>query len=112
MFGRRIPALAEGHTSFSRSELRSTLFSGRTQRNRKATYKPQFEALEKREVMTLLGGVRVGPGTLTGGFLPPPPTAAGLALINSLPATPVRSTALADYQRDGAITRNDMIDIF
>jgi hypothetical protein len=112
MFGRRIPALAEGHTGFSRSELRSRLFSGRKQRNRKATYKLQLEALEKREVMTLLGGVRVGPGTLTGAFLPPPPTTAGLALINSLPDTPVRSTALADYQRDGEITRNDMIDIF
>src|SRR5208337_1160320 len=42
----------------------------------------------------------------------PQPTAAGLALINGLSTTQVRTTALADYQRDGYISRNDMLDIF
>jgi hypothetical protein len=45
-------------------------------------------------------------------FPPPPPTAAGLALINGLPNASVRSAALADYTRDGQLTRNDMMDIF
>jgi hypothetical protein len=124
------------------------VFAGQ-RRGRKAAYKPQVEALEQREVLSVFltggpiggnagtststdpgvtlveapdpgvtliqkafqsGGVK---GETTGTFDPagPEPTAAGLALINGLPDTPVRTAALADYQRDGRITRNDMIDI-
>jgi hypothetical protein len=91
----------------------SKLFSGRKKPGRKATFKSQFEALEKREVMsvTSIGTVAVISGVLADPY-GPQPTAAGLALINGLADTPVRSTALADYQRDGFISRNDMIDIF
>jgi hypothetical protein len=91
------------------------LFSTHKKPRRQATYKPQIEVLEKRELMSVVPLPVVGTtGILAsaGAFLPPQPTADGLALINSLPDTPVRSTALADYQRDGMITRNDMIDIF
>jgi hypothetical protein len=125
-----------------------SLFTGQRP-GRKAAYKPQFEALESRDLMAvLLSGGLVGgttatlapadPGVtevpppdpgltlipaalvpvdvssqITGTFTPvgPEPTAAGLALINGLPDTPVRTAALADYQRDGFISRNDMIDI-
>lgn len=80
------------------------------------TCKPQLEALENRELMSVspidVKGL-IGPTHLEanpGPFYQPTP--AGLALINSLPNTPVSTTALADYQRDGLITRNDMIDIF
>jgi hypothetical protein len=75
--------------------------------------KPQFEALEVREVMSVLGAGQVG--APSGSFTDVDtgaPTAAGLALINGLLDTPVRSQALADYQTDGVISRNDMIDIF
>jgi hypothetical protein len=96
--------------------LANTLFSRHKKPGRKSTFKPQFETLEKREVMSgfsaLSGVVATTSWTLGGAFLPPQPTAAGLALFNSLPDTPVRTTALADYQRDGGISRNDMIDIF
>jgi hypothetical protein len=72
----------------------------------------QVEALEERTVMSVLSGTHaVASGGLAGAFAPPQPTAAGLALINSLPNTLVRSAALADYQRDGVISRNDMLDI-
>jgi hypothetical protein len=88
--------------------------SGRNQLGRKPRFSPQIEVLEQREVLsvsTVLQGVAVtgvhvfkDPG--------PQPTAAGLALINSLPDATVSATALADYQRDGQITRNDMLDIW
>jgi Calpain family cysteine protease len=78
--------------------------------NRKARL--QMETLEDRTVMSVLTGTHVvTSGGLAGAFAPAPPTAAGLALISSLPDTPVRSAALADYQRDGLISRNDMLDI-
>src|SRR2546427_5004053 len=92
--------------------LAGNLFRGH-QKPRKTSFRPQFEALEKRDtpsVSTLLHSVAITSGTLTL-YIPPQPTAAGLALINGLPATPVRTTALADYQRDGFISRNDMMDI-
>jgi hypothetical protein len=73
----------------------------------------QIEVLEKRDLLSVVSLPIAGTsGTFAGAYLGPQPTAAGLALINSLPDTPVRSTALTDYQRDGMITRNDMIDIF
>jgi hypothetical protein len=72
----------------------------------------QMETLEDRTVMSVLSGIQVvASGGSAGGSVAPSPTPAGLALISSLPDTPVRSTALADYQRDGMITRNDMLDI-
>src|SRR5262249_42113908 len=99
--------------SFTMFGLTHKLFAGPKKPGRKATCKPQVEALEKREVRSVLGGLVGGTsGTLTGADNPPPPTPEGLALINSLPGTLVRSTALAEYQRDGRITRNDMLDIF
>jgi hypothetical protein len=72
----------------------------------------QMEMLEDRTVMSVLGGAQVTTsGGIAGAFAPPPPAAAGLALINSLPDATVRFAALADYRRDGMITRNDMLDI-
>jgi hypothetical protein len=72
-----------------------------------------IEVFEDRCLPALIGLPIAGTlNLLANPYVPPQPTAAGLALINSLPDTPVRSTALADYQRDGMITRNDMIDIF
>jgi hypothetical protein len=44
-------------------------------------------------------------------YWPPQPTAAGQALINGLSDPTIRSVALTDYNRDGQITRNDMMDI-
>jgi hypothetical protein len=44
-------------------------------------------------------------------YFHPYPTAAGQTLINGLWDSQTRATALADYNRDGQITRNDMIDI-
>jgi hypothetical protein len=94
----------------------SQLFSAPKKTAPRPTYKPQLEALENRELMS------VSPINVAGDLAPTSreaylgspyqPTPAGLALINSLPNTPVRTTALADYQRDGLITRNDLIDIF
>jgi hypothetical protein len=81
----------------------------------KSTFRPELEALEQRDLMSgfsIIRPVPVTTGTFAGAYAPPQPTAAGLALINSLPDTPVKTAALADYQRDGIITRNDMIDIF
>jgi hypothetical protein len=72
-------------------ELTRNPWTSRKTSGRRTSYKPRFEALERREVLSV--------------------TTAGLNLINSLPDTPVRTAALADYQRDGAITRNDMIQI-
>jgi hypothetical protein len=88
--------------------------SGRLSPARSRNVHLQLEALEERTVMSLvsLSGIVANTGTLTGAFLPPTPTSFGLALIKGLPDTPVRSAALADYQRDGLISRNDMIDIF
>ncbi|HYV37629.1 MAG TPA: hypothetical protein VE988_18130 [Gemmataceae bacterium] len=88
----------------------SKWFSGQRTPGRKATYQPQFDDLEKRELMTVspLGALL---GTTANYKITQVPTAAGLALINSLPDLTVRATALGDYQ-DGVISRNDMIDIF
>jgi type VI protein secretion system component Hcp len=80
------------------------------ERTRRLRHPLHFDTLEDRCVPALL--VSGGGGWH---FLPPPPpqpTAAGLALINSLSTTQVRTTALTDYQRDGYISRNDMLDIF
>jgi hypothetical protein len=41
-----------------------------------------------------------------------PPVTPGVALIQSLPDTTVEIVAMADYLRDGYISRNDMMDIF
>jgi hypothetical protein len=94
--------------------LANTLFLGHKTRGRKATFKPQVESLENREVMSrfsVLSSIAVTSGTFKN-VDTPQPTAAGLALINSLPNTPVRATALADYQRDACISRDDIIEIF
>ena len=40
------------------------------------------------------------------------PSAAGLAILNSLHDTVIRAEAVKDYTRDGSLTRSDMIDIF
>jgi hypothetical protein len=105
--------------SRSRQHLRRLihkLFPSQKKPCRKATFTPAFETLEERQLMSVfsvMSGVLVGPtGGFAGAFAPPQPTAAGLALINSLPDTPVRAAALSDYQRDGCISRNDMMDIF
>jgi hypothetical protein len=93
----------------------TNLFSGRKHTSRKGTIKPQFDALESRDLMSvspILGSIASISNTLKIGPSSPQPTAAGLALINGLTDPTVRSAALTDYQRDGAITRNDMIDIF
>jgi len=95
--------------------LAAKLFSGHKTPLRKATFKPHFETLENREVMSVASAVQAV-AVNVGAFkldtlLPPQPTAAGLALINGLPDTPVRTAALTDYQRDGSISRNDMMDI-
>jgi hypothetical protein len=75
-------------------------------------FRPQLEALEQRDLMSGFSIIRPMP-IATGTFAPPPPPPTpGLALINGLADTPVKTAALADYQRDGIITRNDMIDIF
>ncbi len=50
-------------------------------------------------------GNGVNPGTS-------PPVTPGVALIQSLPDSTVKIVALADYLRDGYISRNDMLDIF
>jgi hypothetical protein len=80
----------------------SKLFAGRKKPDGKPGFRPRLEALERRDLMTGLAGLPVGGITVVnGGSLTLPPTAAGLALINGLPDTPVRATALADYQHDG-----------
>jgi predicted outer membrane repeat protein len=91
---------------------RGNLFSTRKAPGRKPTFKPRCEALERRDLMSAV----VHPVPVTGvhnnnGSVPPAPTAAGLALLSGLPATPARAAALADYQRDGYLSRNDMLDI-
>jgi hypothetical protein len=93
--------------------LNTNLFRSACNRSPKGTFKPHLEALERREVMSLVtSGILANPPTsVLGNFYGPQPTPAGLALINSLPATPVKTTAMADYQRDGYISRNDMLDI-
>ncbi len=40
------------------------------------------------------------------------PSAAGLAILNSLHDTVIRAEAVKDYTRDGSLTRSDIIDIF
>ena len=77
--------------------LRSTMrqLAGAKKRSaRKPTFRPHFEALERRDLMSALAGLPTVPVTGLGvakGYAPPSPTAAGLALINELPNTPVRS---------------------
>ncbi len=93
----------------------SKLFSTNKKPVRKSSFKPQFDTLERREVMTTLGVAQFIGTTATNFetvYTPPAPTAAGLAVVNSLPNATVRATVLADYQRDGQVTRNDMIDAF
>ncbi len=100
---------------FTMLGLARKLFNGNKKPGHKATFKPYLEALESREVMSVVHppvAILSTAGTFENSSYTPAPTAAGLALINNLADTPVRSTALADYQRDGAITRNDMIDVF
>jgi hypothetical protein len=98
-------------------KLNTKLFRRDRSRSREGTFKPRFDALEQREVMsTLVSGVLAGSiasSSITSvlGNLWPQPTTAGLALINSLPNSTVRAAALSDYQRDGYISRNDMLDI-
>jgi hypothetical protein len=92
--------------------LNTKLFANARNRIRKSTFKPQLEAMEDRRLMSVFTGGILSGGNVTSILnLPPQPTTAGLALINSLPATPVKTEALADYQRDGFISRNDMLDI-
>jgi Calpain family cysteine protease len=75
--------------------------------NRRPSFTPALEELENREVMSTITGIAViSPVKVS---LPPPNP--GMTLISGLPDTPVRTAALTDYQRDGALTRNDMIDI-
>jgi hypothetical protein len=79
---------------------------------RKPTFTPRCEALERRDLMSASAGLQTVPLTGLGvvkGYASP--TAAGLALINGLADTPVRAAALADYQRDGYVSRDDMLDI-
>ena len=95
--------------------LRSTMrqLAGAKKRSaRKPTFRPRCEALERRDLMSASAGLQTVPVTGLGvvkGYTSP--TAAGLALINGLADTPVRAAALADYQRDGYLSRNDMLDI-
>src|SRR6188768_1213789 len=90
---------------------RSKQVSGNKTPRRQATYKPQFDDLEKRELMSVTTLGLVGVTTSTNLATKGQPSAAGLALINGLTDPVVRSTALTNYQ-DGSISRNDMIDIF
>jgi hypothetical protein len=73
---------------------------------RKCAFVPKIEALESREVMSTLGTIQ--PSIIVHIWRP----SSGWILINSLPDTPVRTAALADYGRDGYLSRNDMLDVF
>jgi hypothetical protein len=86
------------------------------ERRRRLRRPLHLEALEDRCVPAAVmsggtGGVTGGGQGGVGGLIEQP-TAAGLALINSLSTPQVRTTALADYQRDAYISRNDMLGIF
>ena len=77
------------------------------------------EALESRELLSVspvLSVATVVPASsllaTTGGIFKPTPPAAGVALINGLTDPTVRAAALTDFDRDFALTRNDMLDIF
>ena len=72
--------------------------------SRNIGFTPKLETLENREVMS---GMGLSPSTILHIWRPSP----GWSLINSLPDTPVRTSALNDYQRDGYLC-NDMLDIF
>ncbi len=110
--------LSETHRSFPMVGFASKLMSGNKTSSHKTTFRPRFEPLEERELMSATS-LAAGTGLTNtnvnlspGGAMGLQPTPAGLALINGLADTPVKSAALADYQQHGSITRNDMIDIF
>jgi hypothetical protein len=92
--------------------LSSKLFASRKKPERKPTFRPWCEALERRDLMATLTGIQT---TQSGGLVlgggSAAPTAAGLAFLSGLPDTPVRATALYDYKRDGVIGRSEMLDI-
>src|SRR5437868_828333 len=79
-------------------------------RNRTNSFRPSMEALEERNLMTVVTTVLSNPDTRA--IVVNYPVSPAVALINSLPSDAVRNVALTDYQRDGFISRNDMMDIF
>ena len=91
--------------------LTRNLWTSRKTTGRRTSYKPHFEALERREVLSAVPLTNPAVVAVVAPADAPSPTPAGLALINSLPDTPVRTAALADYQRDGLLSRNDLIQI-
>jgi hypothetical protein len=91
--------------------LTRNLWTSRKTTGRRTSYKPHFEVLERREVLSAVPLITPAVAAVVAPADVPSPTPAGLALINSLPDTPVRTAALADYQRDGLLSRNDLIQI-